>query len=72
MGQSGAFFMLQTALKNWRSTLAGLAMILAAIAHIHSAADFSNAEIQAQLLGGVGLILAADARASYTKPDATR
>lgn len=64
--------MLQRSLTNWRSTLAGLAMILAAVAHMHSLSDLTNAEVQAQLLGGVGLILAADARASYTKPDATR
>lgn len=49
-------------LANWRSTLAGLALLLAAIARLHSAADLLKPELQAQLMGGVGLILAADAK----------
>lgn len=47
---------------NWRSTLAGIAMILSAIVRIHSLADLSQHEIQAELLGGVGLICSADAK----------
>lgn len=49
-------------LKNWRSTLAGVAMILAAVAHLHGLADLAQADVQAQLLGGLGLICAADSR----------
>jgi hypothetical protein len=52
---------LKTILAHWRSTLAGLAMILAAAARVHSGADLVKADIQAEILGGVGLILAADA-----------
>ena len=48
--------------KHWRSTLAGVAMILSAAARVHSLADVSKPEIFGELSGGVGLILCADAR----------
>lgn len=54
-------------LKNWRSTVAGLAMILSAIARIHSASDLAAHDIQAELLGGVGLICSADAKHDSTE-----
>jgi hypothetical protein len=42
---------MQRFLRNWRSTLAGLAMILAAAAHIHSLADLSKTDIYGELAG---------------------
>jgi hypothetical protein len=49
-------------LQNWRSTLAGLAMILSALAHVHTFADFTKAEVYGPIAGGIGLIVSADAK----------
>ena len=51
-----------TKITNWRSTLAGLAMILSALARMHALSDVTKADVYGELAGGVGLILCADAR----------
>jgi hypothetical protein len=49
-------------LQNWRSTLAGLAMILSALAHVRMLADFFRPEVYGSIAGGLGLIVCADAK----------
>ena len=59
---------MNTALKNWRSTLAGIAMIVTAVAQIHHANDVAaNPSILTSILGGLGLIVTQDA-AKQTQP----
>lgn len=57
-------------LNNWRSTLAGVAMILSALAHLHTLSDLAKPELLGQLAGGIGLIASADA-SKAAKQDTT-
>jgi len=61
-----------TKITNWRSTLAGLAMILSALARVHALADVTKADVYGELAGGVGLILCADAKKDADSSDAAR
>jgi hypothetical protein len=47
---------------NWRSSVAGLALILSSLAHVHSPLDLLKTEVLGALAGGIGLIVSADAR----------
>ena len=52
--------MLKNALKNWRTTVAGLATIASAAIQIHHAGDVAGQ--LPTILGGLGLIVASDSK----------
>jgi hypothetical protein len=47
---------------NWRSSLAGVALILSSLAHVHSGMDLFKTDVLWAIAGGIGLIVSADAR----------
>ena len=47
-------------MNNWRSSLTGVALIVSSATQIHHVGDLSNQAILGGLLGGLGLLFAAD------------
>jgi hypothetical protein len=49
---------MKAALKDWRSTLAGVALVVTGVSQIHGAGAVSDPNVISNILGGIGLILA--------------
>jgi hypothetical protein len=49
---------MKAALKDWRSTLTGIAILASGVTQIHGASDLTNQNVMTALIGGLGLILA--------------
>jgi hypothetical protein len=49
---------MMNSVKDWRSTLAGIALVITGAVQVHGAGDLSNGNVISNILGGVSLILA--------------
>jgi hypothetical protein len=68
--RSAFFIYMINNVKDWRSTLAGLAVLATAAAGVHGAGDLVNPATLSQVLAGLGLILATFSKKTPALPPA--